>query len=153
MHPYVAVHYRNTDLMTNFTTIVEATRIALSSTTNVRKMIYIATDDITAYGRFKHVFHDCEFIRGVNLQNRKKASNLHYSKRINQTRQVYEALVDLYYLMHADVFIPSPRSSFSAWVNEMRVLPFTNIFTHESNKFTDSVYARPPVSRQIEIIA
>ena len=53
--------------------------------------------------------------------------NLHY-ELINKYESVYNCLVDIYYLLNSDIFIPSIKSSLSRWILNMRNNNNLNIF-------------------------
>jgi hypothetical protein len=110
---YIGVHYRNTDIRTNFNTIVNNIR-QYSKYNN----IYLATDDYTAYDKLKKIFPN----HTIYQYTKPIDSNglpIHYTFD-DKYNLVLNLLIDLYFLYNSNEFINSESSLVSNLVLNMR---------------------------------
>ena len=109
---YIGVHYRNTDIQNNFNDFINS--IKKLNYTN----IYLATDDSTAYDKFKNALPN----HTIYQYTKPKAANgepIHYAEE-NKYNLVLNILIDMYFLYHANEFINSIQSTVSKLVLTMR---------------------------------
>ena len=106
---YLSIHYRNTDMKHDINRFIIRAR-AVFNKTNI-KILYLASDDNSAFNIFKSNFPDIKIIRKTIPDNTKKGG-LHYISE-DKDKQMYECLRDVYYILHSYIFIPSPYSAFS----------------------------------------
>lgn len=111
---YIGFHYRNTDTKNDLSKFINP----ILKLANKTKILYLATDDYTAYERLS------KFLEG-------KMEIIQYTKpyngggkpihRINPDKNevIINSLIDMYHLIKATYFIPS-KSSFSRRVSELR---------------------------------
>ena len=109
--PYMAVHFRNTDIKNNPHEFISTIQTALDEHTHI-KTLYLATDNSEFYQLLRdHLSVDSVTI----LRNTIPAANiynLHYGSR-DKHKQMYESLQDVYHILRSTVFIPSMNSGFS----------------------------------------
>jgi len=119
---YLGVHFRNTDMKHDISVIFDKIK-AKPEYDN----IYLATDDFYAYDKFKLEFPNKHIIQYTIPYKLEKGNpgnkNIHYSNP-DKDEVIYNALLDMYMLIHATEFIPSPKSSFSRNVEKNRVTDF-----------------------------
>lgn len=114
---YIGVHYRNTDIQTNFDETVQEIQLALQNNKEINT-IYFATDHFDSIQKFQNTFTDYNFIYyTVPYKNIRK--NIHYSNP-NKKELHTNLLLDMYLLTYSTVFIGSMRSGISCWVEYMR---------------------------------
>jgi len=106
---YLSVHFRNTDIKNNDTLFFSKIQKTLNKYKGI-KTLYIASDDYYFYENIKKYFTSVEIIRKTFVEP--NISNLHYGSKDKKT-QMYDCLVDIYYILLSDVFIPSINSGFS----------------------------------------
>ena len=106
---YLSIHYRNTDMKHDINRFIIRARLVFNKT-NI-KILYLASDDNSAFNIFKSNFPDIKIIRKTIPDNTKKGG-LHYISE-DKDKQMYECLRDVYYILHSYIFIPSPYSAFS----------------------------------------
>lgn len=112
---YVGVHFRNTDIRNDIETFIKKIRkIGLS-------IVYLATDDYFAFGRFKDSLGDkytiIQYTKPIRLKE--GAANIHYCNP-DKDKIIMNALIDTYHLRNAHVFIPSSKSMFSRRICDFR---------------------------------
>lgn len=106
---YISIHFRNSDKKNNYLQFIRKTR----ETLNKYKMIntlYIASDDNEFYENMEKEFPNNNIIRKTFFKP--GLINLHYGVS-DKKKQQYECLVDIYYILLSDVFIPSINSGMS----------------------------------------
>lgn len=114
---YIGVHYRNTDIQTNFDETVQEIQLALQNNKEINT-IYFATDHFDSIQKFQDTFTDYNFIYyTVPYKNIRK--NIHYSNP-NKKELHTNLLLDMYLLTYSTVFVGSMRSGISCWVDYMR---------------------------------
>ena len=114
---YIGVHYRNTDIKTNFDETVQKIQLTLGNNKEINN-IYFATDHFDSIQKFQKIFTDYNFIYyTVPYKNIRK--NIHYSNP-NKKELHTNLLLDMYLLTYSTVFIGSMRSGISCWVEYMR---------------------------------
>lgn len=109
---YIGVHFRNTDIKNNINNIVN-----LIKKHNYNN-IYLATDDATAYDKFKQLFpqHNIfQYTKPINANG----EPIHYAEK-NKYNLVLNILIDMYFLYNANEFISSPQSTVSRLLLTMR---------------------------------
>lgn len=111
---YISVHFRNTDKKNNVTPFIKKVREIVNAT-NI-KTIYLASDDYNAFDIFKKRFPKRKIIRKtVPPPN---ITNLHYTSE-NKFKQLYDSIVDIYYITKSSYFIPSYNSGFSRLIIDL----------------------------------
>jgi hypothetical protein len=109
---YIGIHYRNTDIKTNFNDIIS--KVSKNKYNN----IYLATDDHSAYYKLKSVFptHNIyQYTKPIDSHG----LPIHYAYN-NKYNLVLNLLIDLYFLYNSDEFIYSEGSLVSNFVLSMR---------------------------------
>ncbi len=109
---YIGVHFRNTDIDSNFNDFINS--IKKYNYTN----IYLATDDATAYNKFKLA------LPNYNIYQYTKpiAANgepIHYAEN-DKYKLILNLLIDIYFLYKANEFIYTKRSTVSQLTLTMR---------------------------------
>ena len=126
---YLSIHYRNTDMKHDINKFLIKARTVLNMT-NI-KILYLASDDNSAFSIFKSNFPDIKIIRKTIPDNSKKGS-LHYISE-DKDKQMYECLRDVYYILHSYIFIPSYKSSMSRGIINM-IIKNNTIFPNIKSK-------------------
>jgi hypothetical protein len=130
---YIGVHFRNTDMRSDFTAVAERMRMTLS--TSGAKSIYWATDDPSSLARAQEEFPDFEFMSEATLPNEigVEFRALHFAPNevlrtygLDKRVQQLEALVDIFALSRATNFIGNGSSGMSAFVDFLRDAPATS---------------------------
>lgn len=106
---YISVHFRNSDIKNNTNKFLQK----ISNSLNKYKMIntlYIASDDYNFYDIVKNKFPNTNIIRKTFFE--KNLKSLHYGSS-DKKKQMYDCLVDIYYILLSNVFIPSLNSAMS----------------------------------------
>jgi len=112
---YIGVHYRNTDMkheLKDFISKIES----LSQYSNI---IYLATDDYTAFDRLNELLKDKFKIIQYTKPMEGQIRSVHVSNP-NKDEVILNALIDMYNLTYSTYFIPSERSGFSIKIIELR---------------------------------
>jgi hypothetical protein len=123
-NPYVAVHFRNTDLSDNLTVVIEAVRKKFKPYWH--KFLYLATDSTTALKKFQAHLPNIRVVSGVHLVPIPEDCpycTQHYaphSTHASREKQFVNTLVDMYHIVRAHAFIPSKISGFSRWLQTIR---------------------------------
>jgi hypothetical protein len=112
---YIGIHYRNTDLKNKLETILpQIQRLSL-----LVDLVYLGTDDYTAYDRLAKLadnkFKIIQYTKPFNNEGK----NIHYGNP-NKDEVIMNTLIDMFHLMYATYFIPSPNTSFSRRILELR---------------------------------
>ena len=125
---FAAIHVRYTDKKDAFEEQVNALRRE-----NQKRKInvtYLATDFEPVRKWIAAKLPNQRIVYGISL-TALGSRNLHHSTLNNsteKTRQTLNALVDLYFMSRADLFIPSQVSGLSSLASEIRAMPSTDIF-------------------------
>jgi hypothetical protein len=106
--PYISIHFRNTDKANNIELFIEKTRKIIDET-NI-DTIYLASDDFNAFNTLKEKFPQINIIRKTIPPN--GIRNLHYTSS-DKFKQLYDSIVDIYYITKSSYFLPSYNSGFS----------------------------------------
>ncbi len=126
---YISVHYRNTDIKNNLDKYIKRIKDIIKMS-NI-KIIYLATDDNTAYNQFKTKLADIKIIQYSKPPLiSSKAKNIHYGYSDKYTI-IYNCLVDMYMILNSTVFLPSYNSGLSKWLIQM-INQRKNIFDIDS---------------------
>lgn len=108
LNNYIAVHFRNTDISNEKVYFIMRINKLLKMFPQI-KTVYLATDDSTAYDIFLRKLK-------VNVVRRTIPEpvklNLHYGCK-NKYKELLNCLIDCYFILKSDVFIPSINSGFS----------------------------------------
>lgn len=120
---YIGIHFRNTDIKTDKNLLLNNIKNKIND--NNIKLLYLGTDDCNMYDYLKENLNNIEILR-ITIP-KCNIYNLHYSLE-NKYESVYNCLVDIYYLLNSDIFIPSIKSSLSRWILKMRNNNNLNIF-------------------------
>jgi len=124
---YIGVHYRNTDMRTDFSLICQHLQKQLIQTDVT--CIYWATDDLHSLALAKSHFPNTDILNFATLPDLQETGtpSLHYTGEkhlkaigMSKRQQIIEAFTDIFLLSHSDTFIPSPKSSLSRLVNLLR---------------------------------
>ena len=112
---YLSIHFRNSDMKNDVNLFLNKIKEALNKYTDI-KTIYIASDDFHFYDNVANKFPNINIVRKTFFEE--NLTNLHcYSS--DKKKQMYDCLVDIYYILLSDVFIPSLNSSMSRGIVEM----------------------------------
>ena len=112
--PYIAIHYRNTDIKNQIQLFITKIRNIVS-----RKKIdtlYIASDYDKTYEIIKKHFPKIDIIQYTKPPTNIK--NLHYTSQ-NKYKQLYDSIRDIYFILKSTYFIPSRNSGFSKSIIKM----------------------------------
>jgi hypothetical protein len=112
--PYIAVHFRNTDRKNDIFQFIE--RIKKASIKQNIKLLYVASDDFYAFEIMKKHLIGMRLIRKVIPQ--KDVRNIHYHTA-DKYKQIYESLLDVYFILQSNFFIPSYNSGYSKGIINM----------------------------------
>lgn len=113
---YIGVHYRNTDHKTDINQTIK--EIQKHEKSNIKKIL-LATDDYKAFDLFKSRLPNYEIIQ-ITKPYVGEVNNIHYGNP-NKDEVIINALIDIYLLTKANIFIPCNISGFSRFVKELRV--------------------------------
>jgi hypothetical protein len=109
---YIGVHFRNTDIESNFNDFIN----------NIKKYnysnIYLATDDSTAYDKFKLALPN-HTIYQYTKPIAAKGEPIHYAEN-DKYKLILNILIDIYFLYKADEFINTKQSTVSKLILTMR---------------------------------
>ena len=114
---YLGIHYRNTDLKTNFDLIVQQAQQKLKENKDIN-IIYFATDHFDSIKKFKNYFSNYIFIY-YTIPYKNITKNIHYSNP-NKKELHTNLLIDMYMLSYSTVFIGNMQSAISCWIQYMR---------------------------------
>jgi hypothetical protein len=128
IEPYIAVHYRNTDLKNDFAAFVKT--IDEASKEYGINNVYIASDDFHALSRFGLALPKLEVTGFTAPEKNFKGNNIHYGTK-DKDKVIMDCLLDLYMMVKSRVFIGSKNSSLSKWAGYM-IDKKENIFDAES---------------------
>jgi len=112
--PYVAVHFRNTDIKNDINVYINKIK-DLNNKTKI-KIVYLASDYNKAYDIMVENLPDMKIIRKTIPPD--NIHNLHYVKG-DKYEMMYESLRDIYYILKSNYFIPSINSGFSRMIINM----------------------------------
>lgn len=109
---YIAIHYRNTDIKNDINTFIDSVK------KSQYKLIYLATDDSKAYDIFKLKLPNHTIIQ-YTIPFDAQGNPIHYAYD-DKYNLILNTLIDIYYLLHGEEFIPSLKSSISRLICTMR---------------------------------
>ena len=112
---YISVHFRNTDIKNDTNLFLKKIKNTLNKYINI-DTIYIASDCYEFYNIVQNKFPNINIIRKTFVE--KNLKNLHYGCK-DKKKQMYDCLVDVYYILLSDVFIPSLNSGMSKSIIHM----------------------------------
>lgn len=112
LNNYVGVHFRNTDRHNNIDVFIKAIQ------RQKYKNIYLATDDATAYDKFKNALPNYNIIQYTKPKDG-QGKPIHYIDD-DKHNLIMNLLIDIYYLYNSNDFIPSGESLVSKLINHMR---------------------------------
>jgi len=122
---FLAVHFRNTDYESDFSSVIEDLKVLIAKYKN--NNIYIATDDISSIPNFKKALPSANLFFNENVVidvKKLHIQNLHYASahilnKFNTTKldQHINFFIDLLCLINSIEFIPNPMSSVTKLVN------------------------------------
>lgn len=110
---YISVHFRNSDKKNDKIKFIKKIRETFNKYNEI-KTLYIASDDYNFYETIEEEFSNCNIIRKTFFE--KGLVNLHYGID-DKKKQQYDCLVDIYYILLSDIFIPSMNSEMSKGIN------------------------------------
>ena len=110
--PDLGVHRRCTDICST----KKEYDALLNIVQNTSGVIYLATDSLHTY---ESLTRQKNVIGLKPLSTRNGATNIHYGA-LDAKRAFIHSLIDLYYLINAEIFYPTKRSGFSALVSLYR---------------------------------
>ena len=106
---YISVHFRNSDRKNDTGLFFKKITASLKKHGDITTL-YVASDDYDFYNAVETKFPTITIIRKTVFE--KNLKNLHYGSK-DKTKQMYDCLVDIYYILLSDVFIPSNNSGMS----------------------------------------
>lgn len=112
---YIAVHFRNSDKKNDKTLFLDTLEEAFNKFQK-NKILYVASDDYDFYQDVRKKFPKMKILRKTFFEPHLK--NLQYGSS-DKEKQMYDCLVDVYYILHADIFVPSLNSQMSQCIVEM----------------------------------
>lgn len=112
---YIGFHYRNTDMKH----ILESFIPKIHSLSEETNLIYLSTDDYTAFDRLKNLLNNDLTIIQYTKPYNNNGYSIHYGNP-NKNEVTINGLIDMYHLIRSTYFIPSPKSGFSKKVIEFR---------------------------------
>lgn len=112
---YISVHFRNSDIKNDTNLFLKKITNILNKYNNI-DTIYIASDDYDFYNIVQNKFPNINIIRKTFFE--KNLKNLHYGSK-DKKKQMYDCLVDIYYILLSDVFIPCFNSGMSKCIINM----------------------------------
>ena len=112
---YISVHFRNSDKKNDRELFLKKITNILNKYNHINT-IYIASDDYYFYDIVQTTFPNINIIRKTFFE--KNLKNLHHGSTDNK-KQMYDCLVDIYYILLSDVFIPSLNSGMSKKIIDM----------------------------------
>ena len=112
---YISVHFRNSDRENDRDLFLKKITSTLNKYININTL-YIASDDYDFYDIAQNKFPNINIIRKTFFE--KNIRSLHYGVK-DKKKQMYDCLVDIYYILLSDVFIPSTNSAFSKAIMSM----------------------------------
>jgi hypothetical protein len=128
---YIGVHYRNTDMKHDMSDFIHM----INKNINLYGLnkIYLSTDDHTAKKRLESLLDSKYEIIQFTEPIDNNGKNIHYGNP-NKDEVIMNSLIDIYYLVKSNIFIPSVKSSFSKKVSKIRENDnfFTEIFNIEN---------------------
>jgi len=114
---YIGVHYRNTDIKNEINTYIS--EIQKISDCN---LVYLATDDYTAFEKFnellKNKFKIIQYTKPLDMLHGE--CNIHYGNP-NKDEVIMNTLIDMYHLINSTYFIPSGNSALSKRVLQFKI--------------------------------
>jgi hypothetical protein len=116
LNNYIGIHYRNTDIKNDLNNFINL--IKNNKKYNNINNIYLATDDITAYDKFKcalpnHTIY--QYTQPINSNGKP----IHYTNN-DKYNLVLNLLIDIYFLYNSNEFINSNQSLVSRLILIMR---------------------------------
>jgi hypothetical protein len=119
---YIAVHYRNSDIINDIISFIEKIKEIIKET-NIFT-IYLATDDYKTYKIIQNSISNIELIQFtipyIKISTPTPTGiNTHYSNP-NKKQQTINYLIDMYFILKSDFFIPSKNSGMSRYALMMR---------------------------------
>ena len=116
---YIAVHYRNTDIINDIISFIEKIKEKIKET-NIFT-IYLATDDYNAYKIIQNSISNIKLIQFTIPYNKisDTTQRTHYNNP-NKKQQTINYLIDMYFILKSDFFLPSKNSGMSKYVLMMR---------------------------------
>lgn len=112
---YISVHFRNSDKKNNVDLFLKKITASLKKHANITTL-YVASDDYDFYTIVEKKFPTITIIRKTVFE--KNLKNLHYGCK-DKKKQMYDCLVDIYYILLSDVFIPCTNSGMSTGIMAM----------------------------------
>lgn len=130
---YMSVHFRNTDIKNDVNTMIRKIKNVIKLTKI--NVVYLATDDYSAFDKIQKSIKDAEIIQYTNPEEiEKKYNNIHYGTK-NKYKVIFECLVDMYIILNSNIFIPSINSGLSQWIMSM-IKAKKNIFNIKNTPVT-----------------
>lgn len=105
---YISVHFRNTDKSNNIGLFIKKIDQLIRNTKI--NTLYLASDYYEAYDILKKKFNQLNIVRKTIPP--KGIHNLHYGSK-DKFKQIYDSIVDIYYIAQSSYFIPSINSGYS----------------------------------------
>lgn len=109
---YIGVHFRNTDINNDINFFINEVK------KNKYNNIYLATDDSTAYDKFKNALPN-HIIYQYTKPIAANGEPIHYAEE-NKYNLILNVLIDIYFLYNANEFINSKQSTVSRLILTMR---------------------------------
>ena len=113
---YIGVHFRNTDIQNDFNIFCKRIEECIKKTNY--KNIYLATDDATAYDKFKNKFPNHNIYQYTKPIN-SNGEPIHYAEK-NKYNLILNVLTDIYFLYKSNDFINSDTSTISRLILVMK---------------------------------
>lgn len=127
---YISAHFRNTDRKNDIKFYIDK----LKELTNKEKIetVFVATDDVESIDNFKNALPGVNIIYNETIPKSINKKNIH-SNPEDPFRQVFNVLLDIYYILNAAYFIPSNNSYLSLFIKDM-IITKANIFNLTNTK-------------------
>lgn len=110
---YIGVHFRNTDIQNDFNLFINKIKQF-----NNYNNIYLATDDASAYNKFKAALPNYNIYQ-YTIPINAHGEPIHYAEN-DKYKLIFNLLVDIYFLYKSNEFIESKVSTVSRLIITMR---------------------------------
>jgi len=112
---YLSVQFRNTDIKQDINIFIKKIKNAQEKL--LINTVYLATDDHEAFDKIWASTRGIRLIRRTEPERVKH--NLHYDSK-DKRKQIYNCLLDMYFISRSDFFIKSPASGLSMFLIKMK---------------------------------
>lgn len=125
---FIAVHIRNTDIKNNILVFIKKIKKLTKKTKIIT--IYLSTDDYKAYNIIKSKIPNIDLIQFTKPYKTEFRNTHLYNP--DKYQQTLNYLIDMYFILKSDFFIPSNNSGMSLFAKSMRIRK-TNMFNKNFN--------------------